>query len=366
MSHGHVSSVPWRSESRLQVVHSALPSALLSDSELPFAYDWRAVNGRSFVTADANQHLPQPCGSSWVHATAAALDDRIKIARRAKAPDVQLSRQALLNCVPGPRASPPPGCSGGDAWMVHEYLEHSVVPDETCQPYTARNGVCEPMGQCRSCPPWAAGAITSPACLSLAAPSYVGYGVAEYGSVRGEVAMMKEILLRGPIVCSLVAGPPSNPNPDPNPHPNPNPNPNQVAVGVESAGVAGMLGSLAVSDQAADAEPAAAPAAAAAPAVPAEPALSTRHGVCVITGLPAKYKDPQTGLAYANLDAYKELRKLHPAPEPPPERDGRLAPRDEAAEGGDGGEGGEGGDGDGGEGGDGGKGGEKVQTSVSS
>ena len=215
MPEGHVSSVPWRSESRLQVVHSALPSALLSDSELPFAYDWRAVNGHSFVTADANQHLPQPCGSSWVHATAAALDDRIKIARRAKAPDVQLSRQALLNCVPGPRASPPPGCSGGDAWMVHEYLEHSVVPDETCQPYTARNGVCEPMGQCRSCPPWAAGASASPACLSLAAPSYVGYGVAEYGSVRGEVAMMKEILLRGPIVCSLVAGPPSNPNPNP-------------------------------------------------------------------------------------------------------------------------------------------------------
>ena len=247
-SHGHVSSLLWRSESRLQVVHSALPSGLLSDSELPFAYDWRAVNGHSFVTADANQHLPQPCGSSWVHATAAALDDRIKIARRAKAPDVQLSRQALLNCVPGPRASPPPGCNGGDAWMVHEYLEHSVVPDQTCQPYTARNGVCEPMGQCRSCPPWAAGASASPACLSLAAPSYVGYGVAEYGSVRGELAMMKEILLRGPIVCSLVPRPalqpspsPSpltltptlaptltltlTPNPDPHPHPQPQPHP---------------------------------------------------------------------------------------------------------------------------------------------
>ena len=192
INHGHVSSVPWRSESRLQVVHSALPSGLMSDSELPPAYDWRAVNGHSFVTVDANQQVPQAsCGSSWVHATAAALDDRIKIARRAKAPDVQLSRQALMNCVPGPRATPPPGCNGGDAWMVHEYLEHSVVPDETCQPYTARNGVCQPVGQCRS----------------RAVPSYIGYGVAEYGSVRGEAAMMKEILLRGPIVCALVAGP---------------------------------------------------------------------------------------------------------------------------------------------------------------
>jgi hypothetical protein len=96
----------------------------------------------------------------------------------------------------------------------------------------------------------------------------------------------------------------------------------EVAVGVEggagdiataggaAASIAGMLGSLAVSDQAGAAEPAAAAlaaaaapaaaaaaAAAAAPAVPAEPALSTRHGVCVITGLPAKYKDPQVRAA---------------------------------------------------------------------
>ena len=154
MSDGNLSSLSW---SRL-VAHSALPSGLLSDSELPLAYDWRAVKGLSFVTVDTNQHLPQPCGSSWVHATAAALDDRIKIARRAKAPDIRLSRQALLNCVPAPRASAPPGrsaggCDGGDASLVHEYLAHSVVPDETCQPYTARNGVCDPVGICRSCPP---------------------------------------------------------------------------------------------------------------------------------------------------------------------------------------------------------------------
>jgi len=31
--------------------------------------------------------------------------------------------------------------------------------------------------------------------------------------------------------------------------------------------------------------------------------------LCVITGLPAKYKDPLTGLPYHNLDAFKELRK---------------------------------------------------------
>jgi tRNA(His) 5'-end guanylyltransferase len=30
---------------------------------------------------------------------------------------------------------------------------------------------------------------------------------------------------------------------------------------------------------------------------------------CVITGLPAKYRDPKTMLPYANLEAYKELKR---------------------------------------------------------
>ena len=34
----------------------------------------------------------------------------------------------------------------------------------------------------------------------------------------------------------------------------------------------------------------------------------------LITGEPAKYKDPVSGLHYANLDAFRELCKLHPRP----------------------------------------------------
>lgn len=51
--------------------------------------------------------------------------------------------------------------------------------------------------------------------------------------------------------------------------------------------------------------------------VVAELAASTGGKICVITGLPAKYKDPLTGLPYANLEAYKELRKRHPDPNKP-------------------------------------------------
>ncbi len=32
---------------------------------------------------------------------------------------------------------------------------------------------------------------------------------------------------------------------------------------------------------------------------------------CAITGLPAKYRDPVTGLPYANLDAFKIIREQH-------------------------------------------------------
>jgi len=53
---------------------------------------------------------------------------------------------------------------------------------------------------------------------------------------------------------------------------------------------------------------------AAAPALKAGPL-----GFCAVTGLPAKYKDPQTGLAYANVEAFKEIRRRHGARETPGE-----------------------------------------------
>ena len=43
--------------------------------------------------------------------------------------------------------------------------------------------------------------------------------------------------------------------------------------------------------------------------VPADPEPTK----CVITGLPAKYKDPLTGQPYATIQAFKEIRKQHAA-----------------------------------------------------
>jgi cathepsin X len=66
--------------------------------ELPLTFDWTYINGTSYLTKNLNQHIPQYCGSCWAHGAMSALADRIKIARNAKGPDINLSIQYILNC----------------------------------------------------------------------------------------------------------------------------------------------------------------------------------------------------------------------------------------------------------------------------
>eukprot|EP00965_Chrysotila_dentata_P074144 2448581-Pleurochrysis_carterae.AAC.1 len=203
LPHGHRVAKEQRPPS---VVLSALPSEHVKDDSLPEQFDWRNVQGISYVTANVNQHIPTYCGSCWIHGTTAALNDRIKVARRGAFPDVMLSRQALMNCVPGYNASkPPPGCGGGDPYLIHSYLMHTHVADETCQPYEAKNGECTPMGVCRNCLPLSMSPPVPSVGGCWAVPNFVGFGVKEHGNVAGEKAMMKEIYARGPIVCSYAA-----------------------------------------------------------------------------------------------------------------------------------------------------------------
>jgi len=39
-------------------------------------------------------------------------------------------------------------------------------------------------------------------------------------------------------------------------------------------------------------------------------------GICAVSGLPAIYKDPVTGQGYANVAAFKELRRIHSGEQP--------------------------------------------------
>jgi len=193
-NHGYISSRPWLP--RVEIPGAVSADVLVAEAALPKQFDWRNVNGRNLVTPDWNQHIPVYCGACWIHGTTSALNDRIKVMRGGRFPDVVLGRQTINNCVPAADGGPPPGCNGGDSWMIHKYMQEHKVPDESCMPYQATNMGCSEDTVCRNCFPGAKGCF--------AVKNWTGYGVSTYGNLSGEVAMMKEIYARGPIACSFA------------------------------------------------------------------------------------------------------------------------------------------------------------------
>lgn len=135
------------------------------------------------MTQIRNQHIPQYCGSCWAHAATSSFSDRIKIARNAAWPDINISPQVLISC-----EMKDDGCHGGEAYNAFEWMHFNEVTDETCSIYRARghdNGqVCSAMNVCRNC---------SPGEACFVPDSYYVYNVAEFGEVTGEENMMQEI-----------------------------------------------------------------------------------------------------------------------------------------------------------------------------
>ena len=60
-------------------------------SSVPDQWLWNDVDGVSMLTNIRNQHIPQYCGSCWAHAATSAISDRIKVARKAAWPDINIS-----------------------------------------------------------------------------------------------------------------------------------------------------------------------------------------------------------------------------------------------------------------------------------
>jgi len=75
-------------------IHRAEPviiTPLEHVNDLPTSWEWNNVDGVSYVTNVRNQHVPQYCGSCWAHAATSAVSDRIKVARKAAWPDINIS-----------------------------------------------------------------------------------------------------------------------------------------------------------------------------------------------------------------------------------------------------------------------------------
>jgi len=212
----HLESVTSGGDASLTAALPRLGSSRASIKAHPAHFDWRNVDGVNYVVADVQQHAPVYCGSCWVHAVVAMLNDRLKIARRAAFPDVMLARQFLINCAPhssgnGTLAIGFNGCDGGDEKDIYTMLLSHSIPDETCLPYEAKNHTCHARHACTNCLPALDGSGGPPTCFDV--PRFASYGVAAWAvltnfnmsAAERERAMMGEILARGPIVCNIAA-----------------------------------------------------------------------------------------------------------------------------------------------------------------
>jgi len=183
------------------------PQDYIKDTDLPASFTWSNVNGTSYLTKMLNQHIPQYCGSCWAHGALSALADRIKIARKAASPDIELSIQYILNC--GTAGS----CHGGSASGVYQFVKRNAngVPYDTCQPYMAcssesqegfcpqakENWRCTPANTCRTCPTF------GEPCENI--NMFPNATIAEFGNIQGEMEIMKEIYARGPVAAGIDA-----------------------------------------------------------------------------------------------------------------------------------------------------------------
>ncbi|EIE22506.1 cysteine proteinase [Coccomyxa subellipsoidea C-169] len=186
------------------------PTTLLAARHLPRRFDWSDVDGQNLIVSSWGQHQPIYCGSCWVHGTLSMVQDRLKISKKGKGPDVMLGRQSLLNCAAYEGMGA--GCDGGDPIDVFRYMAKFGLPDESCNTYSATDHTkfdqslkhCPLGAVCRNCMPLN---DTADTCWAVKSP--ILYKVKSWGKIETahkseqESAMMSEIYQRGPIVCSI-------------------------------------------------------------------------------------------------------------------------------------------------------------------
>merc|ERR1712023_605268 len=197
-------------------VISPRPQDYIKTEDLPSNFSWHSHpdDGVNYCTKSLNQHIPQYCGSCWAHGSVSALGDRIKIARKARGIDINLSVQHILNC--GNVGS----CHGGSVDGPYQWLHKiskstgSGIAYDTQNPYMA----CSSEGTEGICPhaKWDCSAENvARTCSTFSSmggfcgpiKNYPNATISEYGSIEGADNMAKEIMARGPISCGIDASP---------------------------------------------------------------------------------------------------------------------------------------------------------------
>jgi len=208
---GEALGVVWEGNSSEESSHNRLYA---SQGTLPATFTWGNQNGKSYLTANRNQHIPQYCGACWAHGAVSALQDRIKIARRGVGPDATLSIQHMLNCIVSG------SCSGGTLNGPYQWIARiskntgTGISYESDQPYLACSSnsdegfcpyadfTCQPINVARTC-----GSFSSEGGDCTGLTRYPNATIVDYGHIRGIDAMQTEIFNRGPIACGIDALP---------------------------------------------------------------------------------------------------------------------------------------------------------------
>jgi len=177
----------------------------------PANFTWCDKDGVNYCTMSRNQHIPQYCGFCWAHGAMSAFADRIKIARKAKGIDINLSIQHMLNC--GNAGT----CYGGSIDGPYQWIQDisstgTGISYETAQPYLACSSdssegfcgkidtSCSAINTARTC-----GSFSSESGDCTGLSRYPNATISDYGSISGKDAMIKEIFARGPIACGIDA-----------------------------------------------------------------------------------------------------------------------------------------------------------------
>jgi cathepsin X len=203
LSREEVEGLGFEWEKNLTDSHDHLPEP----NGYPAEFSWCDKDGVNYCTQSRNQHIPHYCGSCWAHGSVSALQDRIKIAREAKHPDVILSIQHILNYDGGG------SCHGGSVAGPYQWIHKQTdgLSYETSNPYMAcssesKEGFCKQIDTKKGAKNIARTCGTfGQECVGLS--QYPNVTIGDYGTISGANAMQKEIFNRGPIACGINAMP---------------------------------------------------------------------------------------------------------------------------------------------------------------